>query len=170
MQEHYNNNTPELQNIVTQLDNSIGELRRISHNMMPEMLLKLGLKALLRDLCESVASTTLKVDFQYLGIKNNLQAQEQINIYRIVQEAIANATKHAQAQNLLLQCSQNEDVFFITVEDDGKGFDATHLDKVEGIGLSNIKSRVEYLKGKIEILSERNKRGTSINIELYVTA
>jgi len=61
-------------------------------------------------------------------------------------------------------------VFFITVEDDGKGFDATHLDKVEGIGLSNIKSRVEYLKGKIEILSERNKRGTSINIELNVTA
>lgn len=168
--EQGNNNTLELQNIVTQLDTSIGELRRISHNMMPEMLLKLGLKALLKDLCESAASAALKVDFQYLGIKNNLLAQEQINIYRIIQEAITNATKHAQAQNLLLQCSQNEDVFFITVEDDGKGFDATHLDKVEGIGLNNIKSRVEYLKGKIEILSERNKRGTSINIELYVTA
>lgn len=170
IQEQSNHNTHELQNIVAQLDTSIAELRRISHNMMPEMLLKLGLKALLKDLCESAASTALKVDFQYLGIKNNLLAQEQINIYRIIQEAITNATKHAQAQNLLLQCSQNEDVFFITVEDDGKGFDATHLDKVEGIGLSNIKSRVEYLKGKIEILSERNKRGTSINIELYVTA
>jgi signal transduction histidine kinase len=170
---HYaqeNKNTDaDLHNVITQLGNSMGELRRIAHNMMPEMLLKLGLEASLRDLCETVASEKLKVTFHYLGISNNLKAQEQINIYRIVQEAIANATKHSDAQNLLLQCSQNENIFFITIEDDGKGFDTNHIDNFEGIGLSNIKSRVEYLKGKIEILSGENKKGTSINIELYVT-
>jgi signal transduction histidine kinase len=170
---HYaqeNKNTDaDLHNVITQLGNSMGELRRIAHNMMPEMLLKLGLEASLRDLCETVASETLKVTFHYLGISNNLKAQEQINIYRIVQEAIANATKHSDAQNLLLQCSQNENIFFITIEDDGKGFDTNHINNFDGIGLSNIKSRVEYLKGKIEILSGADKKGTSINIELYVT-
>lgn len=170
IQERYHRSNPELQSIVSQLEVSIRELRRVSHNMMPEMLLRLGLKASLSDLCESVASTALNVDFQHYGIKNDLPAQEQINIYRIAQEAISNATRHAQAQNLLLQCAQDNDVFFITVEDDGQGFDASHLDRVAGIGLSNIRSRVEYLKGKIEILSENNKRGTSINIELHVTA
>ncbi|NII82612.1 MULTISPECIES: sensor histidine kinase [unclassified Pedobacter] len=164
------NNDSDLQNVVVHLENTMKELRRVAHNMMPEMLIRLGLEASLRDLCESIASDKLKVEFQCLGIGNNLKSREQINIYRIVQEAMANAAKHSNAKNLLLQCSQNKNIFFITIEDDGKGFDTSHIDIVKGIGVRNIKSRVEYLKGKIEILSQENKSGTSINIELYVTA
>lgn len=163
------NTDEDLQNVILQLGSSLGELRRIAHNMMPEMLLRLGLESSLRDLCESVASENLKVNFQCLGIQNDIKSQEQINIYRIVQEAMANVAKHANAKNLLLQCSQNKNIFFITIEDDGKGFDTSYIDTVEGIGVRSIKSRVEYLKGKIEILSQENKPGTSINIELYVT-
>ncbi|MNY14287.1 Signal transduction histidine-protein kinase/phosphatase DegS [compost metagenome] len=92
--------------------------------------------------------------------------QQQIGIYRIVQEAMHNAVKHAEAKNVLLQCSQNDNIFYITIEDDGKGFDPAYLTK--GMGIQNMKNRVAYLNGVIEILSAKNNVGTSINIELEV--
>lgn len=156
----------ELDVIIHQLDQSVSELRRIAHNMMPEMLLRLGLEASLRDLCGSLMSENLVIDFQYLGVDKTIPAQEQITIYRIVQELLANAVKHANARNVLLQCSQLEGVFFITIEDDGKGI----REEGHGMGLNNIKSRVAYLNGKMEILSKGPQQGTSINIELHVTA
>lgn len=160
----------ELPGIISQLDTSVTELRRIAHNMMPEMLLKFGLEPSLRDLCTALTTKNLSIDFQCLGINPQIPMQEQINIYRIVQELLANAVKHAQAANVLLQCSQSKGVFFITIEDDGIGFDTGTSGKELGIGLSNIKSRVAYMKGKMEILSKNNDQGTSINIELHVTA
>jgi signal transduction histidine kinase len=163
-----NNNDPQLQQIMNQMEGSINELRRIAHDMMPKMLLNFGLEESLRDLCESLASKKLNIDFKYLGIKHTLLPQEQMSIYRIVQEALVNAVKHAQAKKILLQCSQTENIFYITIEDDGKGFDPAHLAK--GMGIHNMKNRVSYLNGQIEILSAENKVGTSINIELVVTA
>jgi len=157
----------ELDGIIHQLDRSVSELRRIAHNMMPEMLLRLGLEASLKDLCESLLSENLVANFHYLGIDKAIPAQEQIIIYRIVQELLANVVKHADAKNVLLQCSQLEEVFFITIEDDGKGMGSPEK---QGMGLNNIQSRVAYLNGKIEILSKGHEKGTSINIELHVTA
>ncbi|NRF37883.1 sensor histidine kinase [Pedobacter foliorum] len=168
-QEKTNNTDTELGNVVVQLENAITELRRIAHNMIPGMLLKLGLEAALRDLCETLSTQNLDVVFQWLNIQTEPPVQEQITIYRIVQEALTNAVKHADAKNILLQCTQSEDVFFITVDDDGKGFDVGAPLKNQGIGLKNIKSRVEHLSGTIEILSKENEQGTSINIELNVT-
>lgn len=164
------NNGKNLTLVVDQLDGSIKELRRIAHNMVPEMLLKLGLETSLKDLCESVPRETLAIDFQYLGVNNNLPVPEQIAIYRIVQELLTNVVKHAQAKNVLLQCTQNETLFLITIEDDGKGFDSDRLIAKQGMGLFNIKNRVDYLKGKLEVLSAKNKKGTIINIELNVSA
>lgn len=169
MQEKSGNTDGELESVVVQLENGITELRRIAHNMIPGMLLKLGLEAALRDLCDTLSTQNLDVVFQWLNIQTEPPVQEQITIYRIVQEALANAVKHANARNILLQCTQSEDVFFITVDDDGKGFNVDAPVKNQGIGLKNIKSRVEHLNGTIEILSKENEQGTSINIELHVT-
>ncbi|HEY9259488.1 sensor histidine kinase [Chitinophaga sp.] len=155
----------ELEKITLQLDNSVTELRRIAHNMMPVNLLKFGLTTALKDLCESLMSDTTHIDFQALDIEDTLREEVQIHIYRIVQELLSNAVRHAQASNIILQCSQNDGLFFITQEDDGKGFDQDIPAK--GIGLSNIKNRVGFLKGKIEIDSVPNE-GTTINIELHV--
>lgn len=158
-----------LTEIVSQLSGSVKELRRISHNMMPEMLLQQGLEASLNDLCKLQENKNLHVDFQFLNIQSSMLTEEQITIYRIIQELLANVVKHSGAKNVYLQCAQHGSLFFITIEDDGKGFAVDPLTQVHGIGLNNIRSRVAYLQGKIEFLSAE-QQGTSINIELNVTS
>ena len=148
------------------LDKSIKELRNISQNLMPESLLKLSLEHALRDLCMANSNAKTQIEFQYLIQKPNLPKNYEIVIYRIIQELLNNALKYADASLILVSCSQNKDTFFITVEDNGVGFDI--MDKNNnGMGLRNIKNRVEILKGKLEIESEVNK-GTSAYIELKV--
>jgi two-component system NarL family sensor kinase len=161
------NQRTELEKITLQLDHSVTELRRIAHNMMPVNLLKFGLTTALKDLCESLMSDNTHIDFQALGIEDSLREEVQLHIYRIVQELLSNAVRHAHAGNIILQCSQNDHLFFITQEDNGKGFDLATASNAKGIGLSNIKNRVGFLKGKIDIDSVPNE-GTTINIELHV--
>lgn len=154
---------------IGQLNRSISELRRIAHNMMPEMLLRLGLDAALKDLCDSLVSETTAIRFQAYDINPNLPQQEQVMIYRIIQELLSNAVKHASATKVLLQCNQRSDRFFITVEDNGVGFDAIAERPKQGMGINNIRDRVTYLNGNIDILTGPGGQGTSVNIELYVT-
>lgn len=154
----------DLHGIIEQLDQSASELRRIAYNMMPEALLRFGLETSLGELCESFVTDELAVDFQYYGHTHTLLIQEQMSIYRIVQELLTNAYKHAHAKKILVQCSQNEGVFLVTVEDDGKGFDLNAI--TPGMGLANIRNRVDYLQGTIAIAKGPNERGTLINIEL----
>jgi signal transduction histidine kinase len=154
-----------LDGVILQLDHSVAELRRIARNMMPESLIRLGLETALRDLCESLMSVQTQIKFQAYDIRKDMPAVMQANIYRIVQELLSNAVRHAKASIIILQCSQNDDVFLITVEDNGKGFDPAILSNAEGIGFSNIKSRVNYMKGKMDLESVINE-GTTINIEL----
>ncbi len=154
----------DLFRVIEQLDTSTSELRRIARNLMPESLLHLGLKVALQDMCSTLNKPDLQVNFQAFSVENNLTKDIQIHIYRIVQELLTNAVKHAQASQILVQCSQNGNRFFITVEDNGKGFDPDIMQNKNGIGLENIKRRVNYLKGEIEIISAYQE-GTTINIE-----
>ncbi|RPE08816.1 hypothetical protein EGT74_17455 [Chitinophaga lutea] len=157
----------ELEKITRQLDHSVHELRRIAHNMMPVALLKFGLQTALKDLCESLMNEHTSIDFQALNIRNTLRQDAQIHIYRIIQELLTNAIRHAHASRIMLQCSQDGNSFFITQEDNGRGFDTDTVAKAKGIGFSNIKNRVGYLHGRMDIDSSENA-GTAINIELHV--
>ncbi len=153
--------------VIGQLDHSVNELRRIARNMMPENLLKFGLDTALGDLCESMSTPATHIRYQSIGMVPGMPVQTQVTIYRIVQEALANAIRHADAREVLLQCSQDGSLFFITIEDDGKGFALSEKEKAGGTGLANIRNRVHYLKGKLDITSVINE-GTAINIELHV--
>jgi two-component system, NarL family, sensor kinase len=161
--------TPDLNKVIDQLDNSVNELRRIARNMMPESLVSLGLEAALTDMCSSLTSDTTHVNFQAFDISHSIAKDIQSTIYRIVQELLTNAIRHAHASQVVVQCSQNESTFFITVEDNGKGFDAKAINLKNGIGLANVKSRVDYLGGKMDIASAPGD-GTTINIELNVVS
>lgn len=153
-----------------QLDNSVTELRRIAHNLVPDILLRYGLEEALQELAETLISPKTSIDLQCLNIKTDIAIGIQLSIYRIIQELLSNAVKHADASNILVQCSQNEHIFMIAVEDDGKGFDTEDTGAHRGIGISNIKNRVAYLNGTISYSRGKNRTGTIVNIELYVTA
>jgi len=160
-----NENALSTKEVGVLLDNSIKELRNISQNLMPESLLKLSLEYALRDLCMANSNVKTNVEFQYLIEESNLPKNYEIVIYRIIQELLSNALKYANASQILVSCSQNKETFFITVEDNGIGFNVS--ENRSGMGLKNIKNRVEFLNGKLEIESAENK-GTSVYIELRV--
>lgn len=160
-------NQNESREINNQLDNSIKELRQIAQNLMPESLLKLGLIAALQDLCSRFSNDKTMIEFQEFGIQNNISESKQITIYRIIQELINNALKYANATEILVNCSQNDNIFLMTVEDNGKGFDVKKTNLFDGMGLKNIKNRVDFLKGELEIDSQP-EIGTVFNIELNV--
>lgn len=156
----------EFYKILGQLDSSVSELRHVARNLMPESLLNFGLETAIYDLCEFYSRKNLEIDFQAIDIDKALPLNIQLNIYRIVQELLANAVKHAEANSILLQCSQSGENFLITIEDNGKGFDKNIENTTKSLGLRNLKNRVSYLRGKMEINSD--SQGTVINIELNI--
>lgn len=151
------------------LDSSIKEMRRVAHNMMPEVLVRYGLDTALKEFCSEIdRSGVIRTSYQSMGMdKVALEQTVAVTIYRIVQELVNNAIKHARAKTALVQMhySGQEKLLAVTVEDDGKGFDAAMLEQSRGIGWSNIRNRVEFLKGKIDINSAPGK-GTSVLIEI----
>ena len=159
----------DIYKVIEQLDSSVTELRRIARNMMPESLLQLGLEISLKDMCDAVNTPATRVEFQAFSINAALPKETQITVYRIVQELLANAIRHANASEILVQCSQNENIFYITLEDNGRGFDTSLLPLQKGIGISNVKNRVDFLKGKMDIHSAP-AHGTTVNIEFNIPA
>lgn len=153
--------------ILSKLDSAVNELRRIARNMMPETLLRFGLVVALRDFCEDLERTGIKISLQTYGFSPQDDKNQQIMVYRILQELIHNAVRHANAKNIIVQCIQNEEKVYITVEDDGQGFDMQDQVVTKGIGLHNVRNRVAYLNGKLDIQSEKSI-GTTINIEFNV--
>lgn len=151
------------------LDSSIKEMRRVAHNMMPEALVKFGLNTALSDFCSDInQSGALNVSYVSIGMKNfTLEQTTAITIYRIVQELINNAMKHATAKTAIVQVTKTENELSVTVEDDGKGFDTSILKQSRGAGWSNILHRVDFLKGKLDVDSQSGK-GTSVHIEFNV--
>jgi signal transduction histidine kinase len=149
---------------IFQLDGAIAEMRRIAHNMMPEALLKFGLNEAIQDYCDGINETRLvKMKFTWLGDKQRLEKSIEVVIYRIIQELTNNALKHAEAKNIFVQLDKHQQGISLTVEDDGKGFDASLQTK--GAGLQNVQARVDYLKGIFNIESESGK-GTSASIDI----
>ncbi|MEP7230896.1 MAG: sensor histidine kinase [Ginsengibacter sp.] len=149
------------------IDTSIKELRRVAHNMMPEMLVKFGLDEGLKEYCISINTTKLlTVKYQSLGMEERIDKSIEIIIYRIVQELLNNIIKHAAATDAFVQLIREGARLNVVVEDNGKGFE-TNLTDNKGAGLENVRSRVDYLKGQLDIHSEIGK-GTLVNIEFNI--
>jgi signal transduction histidine kinase len=97
-------------------------------------------------------------------MQQRLESSSEIIIYRIVQELLNNALKHASASEVLVQLIREDHRLNVLVEDNGRGFDTKQLENNNGAGWNNIRSRVNYLKGQLDIQSETGK-GTSVSIE-----
>lgn len=162
-------NARSINTIIGQLDRSIGELRRVSHNMMPEALIKYGLKEALENYCESInLSGDLKVVLQTFGLEDRMDQDAEIILYRLVQELLTNTIKHAEATQVLVQLIRADQRLSLTVEDDGKGFDPERDGFREGAGFYNIRARAGYLNGTVDIHSAPGE-GTSVTVEGKLT-
>lgn len=165
--ENLNLLTPQLngvEDLKKDIDESIKELRNISYNMMPVALINNGLDAAIKDLIGNI-NVVGQIQIEYhsdpkiYSINNN---QIEITIYRIIQEALTNIVKHAQARFASVQITSEDACLQIMIEDDGVGFDVRHVGR--GKGLKNISSRVQLINGHLEINSEV-EQGTVLFIE-----
>ena len=158
------------------LDEASSELRSISHNIMPATLSKLGLVAALRNLITNISSqpqaigSGMQISFSSHDFESRIAEQIEMSIYRIVLELINNIVKHAQATKVTVQLIKYPDYINLSVEDNGRGFNYEGaLQEKKGIGLGNILSRVDYLKGKMDVDTTEGK-GTTVIIDIpYAT-
>lgn len=146
------------------LDEASSELRSISHNIMPATLSKLGLVAALRNLINTISSHSgLQINFSTHDFAERVDEKTEMSLYRIVLELINNVVKHAAADKVTVQLIRYPDYINITVEDNGKGFDYSKaLEEKNGIGLGNILSRVDYMKGSINVDAVPGRGTTAI--------
>lgn len=146
------------------LDQSTIELRDLSHKLMPKGLVKFGLEKAVEGLLElSLKFTKIDFHYEFSGIKNRIPQKIELNLYRVIQELTQNVVKHSGASKLDIQLYQLKNNLHLILEDNGKGF--TTEKNMEGIGLQNIKSRVESMHGSLNYDSQLD-RGTIVTIKI----
>ena len=147
------------------LDTAVEEVRSISQNLQPGSLMKLGLIPALKDLFNRFDEEIYpEIDFQYYSIPDKIPNMISLSIYRVIQELLHNTIKHAKANEILIQINSENEELVIQFEDDGLGYDPDNL-KRKGMGLENIRSRINYLKGQISVHS-KDGEGTSTLIHV----
>jgi signal transduction histidine kinase len=152
-----------LQKIKRLVENSINVVRDMSLLLRPSMLDDLGLVPALQWQAREVGKRTgLVVEVRDEEVSDALPEEHMSCVYRVVQEALSNCVKHADAKKVLVVVRQEHGRLLLRVEDDGRGFDHT---RVRGLGLVGMSERVLHLHGKCEIESKPDG-GTSIRIEL----
>jgi two-component system NarL family sensor kinase len=122
----------------------------------------------LQDYCSSINRTgALLLNYQAFDVdESTIATTTASTIYRIVQELVNNTLKHATATTVLVQLVRKGNALSITVEDNGKGFDKNIFkNKQDGMGYQNLKDRIAYLNGTLDIETAPGK-GTSVNIEV----
>jgi len=150
--------------IMNMIDDACTEVRDIARNLKPISLEKLGLTAALRDLINRYSiKDVLEISLHTHQIDGVLSKEAKLHVYRIIQELLNNALKHAQASEIQVQLNNLDETLFIMVEDNGLGFDQDRAK--QGLGLGNLQSRVNVLRGDMEIDSS-HERGTSVTVHI----
>jgi len=154
---------------ISLLDTASREVRNISHNLAPEIVLHQGLEKAISAYCARISNRDLFAEYYEMGKLPKLKPEYELLIYRIIQECVNNIIRHARASKAIVQTSFDDqyNLLELTIEDDGIGYDPVHI-KNGGTGISNLRSRIEALNGKIEIFSKIGQ-GTSVIIELATT-
>jgi signal transduction histidine kinase len=152
-----------LQKIKTLAENCVNEVRNMALLLRPSMLDDLGLIAALDWQAREVSKRTgMLVDTVEENVSDNVPDKYKTCVYRIVQEALNNCSKHAYAKNVRVAVRQKGNHLQVTIEDDGKGFDAR---RVRGLGLVGMNERVDQLGGVLKVESDP-ARGTRLQVDL----
>jgi len=173
--EDFPDTSPEIQERMAGLakivQGTIGAVRGLAYDLRPPGLDQLGLVESVFQLCREFSATTgLKVDFQAAGMDDlAVDPEIEINLYRLLQEALNNIQKHAEAQRVVIRLVASYPNIILRIEDDGKGFDVEgrllQASNEKRMGLGSMEERVSLLNGTLRIRS-RLMVGTNIRIDI----
>lgn len=150
--------------VFVMLDDAVTEVRRISHDMVRTSLAQFGLAGALKDLRDAVhVPGKLEMELDLFGLDERLEQNLEIALYRMVQEAVSNILKHAEARHVSVQVTRSGKSVNVMVEDDGRGFDPSKA--AEGMGTGNIRERAREFNGSVAI-DARPGRGTIVSIDI----
>lgn len=165
-EHHYLSSSSTFEKTVFMLDTASSETRSIAHNLAPQILFQKGLNTSIASLCEKTNGPSLNVVYYSIGNVDRYNSDFELFIYRTVQEGLTNIIKHACAKEVIVQLSNSNNVLNLTIEDDGKGMDATTIG-VNGMGLNNMRLRTIAKGGIFELSS--STAGTTIFLEFDIT-
>jgi two-component system sensor histidine kinase UhpB len=148
-------------------------IRNLSIDLRPSALDDLGLLPALRwYVKEYQQKCSIDVEFVAHGFKQRLPAEVETALYRIVQESLTNTARHANAHKVLITMKEDADAVYVTIKDDGRGFDVGTLlktpDQERGLGLAGMNERAVLLDGSLTIHS-RSGHGTTIEVHIPLT-
>lgn len=147
------------------LDNILERIRGICNELMPQVLIRKGLMAALREfIAEITDQSPIQIIFRHSNVTFSSSAE--IHVYRIIQELLNNALKHSRANEIIIDMYYSNSKIVMMLSDNGIGFDAEEISKnSEGLGLKNILSRTEVLKG-VMYVDTKPGEGAKFTIEI----
>lgn len=162
------NNERKLLEVVKNIDDTYNDVRTISHNLIPGKITNLAFTQLITSFANEILDNK-KINLNLTTFPeeelNNLSNEIKIEIYRIIQELLNNIVKYSKANNVDIQLIKRDNIANLMIEDDGIGFDTEK--QFFGIGLNNIKSRIENMNGNVSIESSIGN-WSLVNIEIPV--
>lgn len=142
------------------------KVRDLSHELIPPVLVKLGLITALNDLCQKNSNSTIKIEFNSSdNLAKKYHPDFELKLYFIISELINNILKHSNATEATLVIEDIGEQLIIKLNDNGIGFDPQKASLSDGFGLSQIKSRIKNMNGSVDIKSKPGK-GTQITIQV----
>jgi two-component system sensor histidine kinase DegS len=156
----------EIRDFKGMVRSALYEVRRIIYDLRPMALDDLGLIPTLRKYLQTVEeyNKTVKISFVYFGQEKRLPSRFEVAIFRLIQESVQNALKHAEPTEIQVKMELNKNRLFVIIKDNGKGFD-TSVKKENAFGLIGMKERVDLLEGTLEIRSQLGV-GTTVSIQI----
>ena len=158
-------------NVEQIIDDTIQLIRNISHSLMPPTLKNFGLESAVNDLFQKISgSGSMNASSRFHDYRERLKAENELIIFRIIQELINNILKHSNASFIHLTQNTSGQRFFIRLHHDGRGLTQNDFEKLGksnvGLGLKNIQSRLKVLQGKIFFEKDMSQTYYKVTIEL----
>lgn len=156
-----------LKNVENKISKAIRSIKDISRELRPSVLDRLGLIPSIRTLLERAReSAGIEVHLFSGDFSNRLHPEVELALFRIVQEALMNIVKHAQANKVFLNLTKKDGAVLLSIEDDGIGFDYDEtMDRQGSLGILIMKERAAMLKGEVQVESQPGK-GTHVMAEI----
>ncbi|PWW29438.1 two-component system sensor histidine kinase DegS [Cytobacillus oceanisediminis] len=159
----------EIKDLKKMVRSALYEVRRIIYDLRPMALDDLGLVPTLKKYLQTIEEyhSTTKINFSNLGLETRLPAQYEVALFRLIQESVTNALKHAEAREIVVKLEINHNRVAAVIKDNGKGFN-TQEKRRESFGIIGMRERVELLEGQLSIDSKIGK-GTIVIIQIPLT-